>query len=369
MIEALLLYTPDEVSPPGHTLRDLMEERALTQIELSRRLGRPSQAVNEIVAGKKAITEDTALELERVLQVPANFWLAREARYREYRARLRAADGRKADLPWLKSFPIKAMQDAGLLPSGRLTAGFCEQLVEPLLRFFGVASQEGWAAQYNQLQAQFRRAKPSKQTNVAAITAWLRMGELEAAKLETADYSAAALEAVLPAMRELTMAPAKTIAAALVQHCAKVGVSLVFVPALPGTHVSGVARWVAGKPLIQLSLLGKWNDGFWFSFFHEVAHVLKHPNRAIFLDDAASGDTVESPEESEANRFATDVLVPRAQQRALDALPLDRNSIETFARQLKLHPGIVVGQLQHRRRIGFGHALTKLKARYQIKAA
>ena len=368
MTEALLIYAPAEVSPPGDTLRDLMVERALTQIELSRRLGRPSQAVNEIVAGKKAITEDTALELERVLQVPAHFWLVREARYREYLARQRAADGRKADLPWLKSFPIKAMQEAGVLPPGRLTASFCEQLVEPLLRFFGVASQEGWAGQYDKLETQFRRAKPNKQIDVAAITAWLRMGELQAVNLETADYQADALVAALPAMRALTLAPTNTIAGKLVQLCANAGVALVFVPALPGTHVSGVARWLAGKPLIQLSLLGKWNDGFWFSFFHEVAHVLKHPNRAIFLDDAASGDTVDTPEESEANRFATDVLVPRAQQNALDALPLNRANVEAFARQLKLHPGIVVGQLQHRGRIGFGHALTKLKARYQLTA-
>ena len=92
-------YASCGVSPPGDTLRDLMEERSLSQAELSRRLGRPTQAVNEIVAGKKEITEDTALELERVLQVPAHFWLAREARYREYLARLRAVESHKAHLP------------------------------------------------------------------------------------------------------------------------------------------------------------------------------------------------------------------------------------------------------------------------------
>ena len=79
MTENLLRYTARDVSPPGDTLRDLMEERALSQAELARRLGRPAQAVNEIVAGKKEITEDTVLELERVLQVPAHFWLARVA--------------------------------------------------------------------------------------------------------------------------------------------------------------------------------------------------------------------------------------------------------------------------------------------------
>ena len=86
MTETLLIYAPREVSPPGDTLRDLMAERSLSQAELSRRLGRPTQAVNEIVAGKKELTEDTALELERVLQVPAHFWLAREMKYPSYRS-------------------------------------------------------------------------------------------------------------------------------------------------------------------------------------------------------------------------------------------------------------------------------------------
>lgn len=366
MTESALTYAPQEVSPPGSTLRDLMEERALTQRELAHRLGRPVQAVNEILGGKKEITEDTAIELERVLQVPAQFWLVRESHYREYLARQRHAETRRAHVPWVEQFPLKALQACGVLPEGRLTAGFKQDLVEPLLRFFGVASPDGWAAHYDQMQAQFRRARPAKQTDVAAITAWLRMGELQATRLQTADYSAAALEAGLSAMRALTTAPAEDIAPTLVGLCGKAGVALVFVPTLPGAHVTGVARWVGGKPLIQLSLLGKWNDGFWFSFFHEVAHVLKHPTRAIFLDDAAAGDTVDSTEEQEANRFATDQLIPRAHQSMLDTLPLDALSVEGFARQLGLHPGIVVGQLQHRKRIGYDHALTRLKARYQI---
>lgn len=366
MTETLPVYAPAEVSPPGDTLRDLMEERAISQAELSRRLGRPAQAVNEIIAGKKAITEDTALELERVLQVPAHVWLAREARFREYLARQRAAGIHKTNLPWLRQFPLKALQEAKVLPPGRLTSASLEQLVEPLLRFFGVASPEGWSAQYDQLQAQFRRARPSKQTDVAAITAWLRMGELQAAQLDIGAYRADAFEAALPAMRALSLEPAEAIGPRLVRLCASVGVGLVFVSALPGTHVTGVARWLSGKPLIQLSLLGKWNDVFWFSFFHEVGHVLKHPTRAIFLDDAASGNTADSEEEAEANRFATDLLIPRDQQSALDTLPLDSSTVKQFAMQLGLHPGIVVGQLQHRRRVSYSHPLTRLKARYEI---
>lgn len=366
MVESLHRYTPEEVSPPGETLRDLMEERGVTQAELARRLGRPAQAINEIVGGRKEITEDTALELERVLQVPARFWLARESRYREYLARQRAAEAGRSALPWLRQFPIKSLQACGVLPAGRLTESTLQSFVEPMLRFFEVASPDGWQAQYSAMQAQFRRAKPDKQTDVAAITAWLRMGEIEAAKRSVPEYNPVALEARLPLMRSLSQQPAPEIGRELVRICAEVGVVLVFVPALPGTHVSGVARWLNGKPLIQLSLLGKWSDVFWFSFFHEIGHVLKHPQRAVFLDDASSGDAVNSVEEQEANRFASEVLLPKQFRAELTNVALTQGAVQDLAQRIGVHPGIVVGQLQHHKRILYSHPLTRLKARYEI---
>ena len=84
MTELNLSYQPRKVSPPGDTLAELLSERGITQAELARRMGRPLNPVNEMILGTKEITEDTALELERVLGTPANFWLAREAKYREY---------------------------------------------------------------------------------------------------------------------------------------------------------------------------------------------------------------------------------------------------------------------------------------------
>ena len=87
MTEQSLSYRPVAVSPPGDTLAELLEERGIAQAELARRMGRPINAINEMVLGAKEITEDTALELERVLGTPAQFWLARESPYREYLAR------------------------------------------------------------------------------------------------------------------------------------------------------------------------------------------------------------------------------------------------------------------------------------------
>ena len=68
--------------PPGDYLLEVLQERGMTQTELARRLGRPLQPINEIAHGKKAITVQTALQLEHVLGVPAHIWTSLEAEYR-----------------------------------------------------------------------------------------------------------------------------------------------------------------------------------------------------------------------------------------------------------------------------------------------
>jgi HTH-type transcriptional regulator / antitoxin HigA len=76
-------YNPDYVSPPGETLEEVLEERGIPQAELAERMGIPKKKINEIIKGKAAITEDTAIKLELILGIPAHFWNNRERHYRE----------------------------------------------------------------------------------------------------------------------------------------------------------------------------------------------------------------------------------------------------------------------------------------------
>ena len=364
-----LLYRPARVSPPGSTLAALLEERSISQAELARRMKRPINAINEIILGKKELTVDTALELEHVLGSPAHFWLARESRYREFLARQREASQSDSRLQWLDTLPLKALQALGHLPAGRLSAAFKASLIEPALKFFGVASPEGWQEQYSRVQAAFKRANPAKQTDNAAITAWLRLGELAAEKVQTPAYCQATLEQLTAQMRALSTQSAREIGQQLPQLCAQAGVVLVFVPPMPGTHVSGVARWLGERPLIQLSLLGKFNDMFWFSFFHEIAHILKHPKRAVYLDDASASHAMRSKEEIEADQYAAETLISKHQRADLHAVAHTFAAIKAFSSRIGVHPGIVVGTLLHEGKISYGHPLYKLRERYDIKSA
>jgi HTH-type transcriptional regulator/antitoxin HigA len=88
MTEPANAFSPDWASPPGDTIVDLIEERGWTQAELADRLGYSPKAVRHLLGGQASLTEAVAHDLERVLGVPAHFWLTREAQYRAQCERL-----------------------------------------------------------------------------------------------------------------------------------------------------------------------------------------------------------------------------------------------------------------------------------------
>ena len=75
--------------PPGELLAEELEARSMSQKELADRTGRSEQTISEIINGKKSITHDTAIELEKVLGISAWFWVNLEASYQLTKARLR----------------------------------------------------------------------------------------------------------------------------------------------------------------------------------------------------------------------------------------------------------------------------------------
>ena len=151
----------------------------------------------------------------------------------------------------------------------------------------------------------------------------------------------------------------------LVSSCAEAGVAVVFVPELPGTRTYGATRWLSPqKALIQLSLRRKADDQLWFSFFHEAAHILLHPKKAVFIEAAQGTDEFED----QADRFARDTLIPPGDYRAFVSLgDFGHAAVAEFAHRIGVAPGIVVGRLQHERLTPYNR-LNALKRHYTFAA-
>jgi HTH-type transcriptional regulator / antitoxin HigA len=339
-------YMPDSVSPPGETLLDILEERGMSQAELAERTGRPKKTISEIINGKAAITPDTALQLERVLAVPARFWNERERNYQDSLARQREAQRLGQSLTWVNQFPVKEMVKLGWIES---TKDQVAQL-QILLNFFAVASPEQWQTYWGSRHASYRKSVAFV-SDGAAITAWLRKGELVAEGIRCQPYSSSKFKKALSEIRSLTVQPPAIFQSQMMTLCAEAGVAIVFTPELPKTRVSGVTRWLsAHKALIQMSLRYKSNDHFWFTFFHEAGHVLQEKKDEMFLEGQAEYDP-KHPLEIEANEFSGNFLIPPGLlSQFLKTFNARRSAsvdIQQFAAKLEIAPGIVVGRLQH----------------------
>lgn len=86
----------DVATPPGEHLADTLRELGMSQADLARKMGRPQPAINQIVRGLKAITAETALQLEEALGVSAETWMALQVNYELTKARLARKGARPA---------------------------------------------------------------------------------------------------------------------------------------------------------------------------------------------------------------------------------------------------------------------------------
>jgi len=347
-----LKYEPDYAVAPGATLKEMLEEKGISQIELSVRAELDKKTINQIVNGVAPITYDTAEKFELVLGVPARFWNQRELEYREALARIAATERLKSETAWLSEVPVGVLQDRGLVPQEEDKV----VLVRLVLKFFGVSSVDAWREAWGNPAAQFRGGA-AKDKRPGYVAAWLRIGDLQAEAVNTAPFDGDEFRRALSDVRKMTTLPASQWVKDVPARCAAAGVAVVFTKEIATAAVSGATRWpTKDKALIQLSLKFKSDDQIWFTFYHEAGHILLHSKKQMFVDFGVSDG---ADEEREADAFARDQLVPPAQANRLPYLK-NRGQISAFAQAIGIAPGIVVGRLQ-KDRLAFPSAFNDLK--------
>lgn len=348
-------FSPEWAAAPGLTISHALEQRGMTYDELADALQRPRHFVFDLVAGREEITSELAEALARSVGSTKRFWLARE---RNYRATLERLAGSTPDLnAWVSALPLQDMRRLGWI---RQRSG--SQLIAECLQFFGVSSLAHWKQGFEAavLTATFR-SSAAYETRPASLSAWLRQGEVQAASLKCEKWNSGKFRECLRSIRNLTRQKSPNqFVPALQRMCSRVGVAVVVVQAPDGCRASGAARFISSdRALIQLSRRYGTDDQFWFTFFHEAGHLLLHPKADLFVDEEYSNDT---REEVEANAFAQEVLLDKAQREELKRLPLTYRAVIRFARRVDLAPGVIVGQLQHSKAAGY-ERLNKAKRR------
>lgn len=348
------IYKPESVSHPGETVVDYLEFFNWSQRDLARRTGITPKTISEICSGKSSITPHTAILFERVFKRPAHFWLSLQQKFDEAEARKRLESKSEGWKEWAKNFPFAEMKQFGWFEEERSKSSD----VDMLLEFFGVSSPNSWNTVWQASNIAYRQTRKFR-TRPESISAWVRATELMAADLETdievKEFNHNYLYSCIDKLRLQTREKPDTFIPNVQSLCASAGVIVVWVPELKQTGISGCARWITDKKaLIALTLRYKTDDQMWFTFFHELGHVLLHRKEKIFiLDNAAEdlGDQIIDPQmrarEEEANRFAADTLIPpESLFKFIQAGNFKSEAIYNFSEKIGIGPGIVVGRLQ-----------------------
>jgi HTH-type transcriptional regulator / antitoxin HigA len=330
---------------PGEVIRGELEKRGWTQTDLAAILGKHLPAVSEIIQGKRSITPEMAMALAAAFNNLPEFWMNLDANYRVSLLEPNTEVERRAKL--FSVAPIKDMEKRGWIRSTNSLA----DLEKELCNFLNIKSIEEEPKIYV-------NARQPLKTNTldSSQIAWCIRGGKLASAVHAEKFKSKTLDDALPELRKLADFPER--AKFIPKLLAELGIRLVVIEPLPHSPIDGAAFWLSDDaPVILISLRFDRIDCFWFTLAHELSHIRNRDTQSVDSDlvGESSATDLESIE-SRANKEASAFLIPaeKLESFIIRVKPFySKERIIQFAHRMKIHPGIVAGQLQFHREIGW----------------
>jgi len=299
--------------------------------------------ISEVINAKRAITPDTAALLASAFGTEGALWLGLDARYRASlptTARVVVAD-RKQKL--YAKLPVRKMVQRGWLPDTKDIA----ELERHALAFIELPSLDDELI-FQHAARKFGTPRPPKPEQAA----WLcRARQLARLVTVSRPWRQGRAHELVADLRSLIMSPPAL--REVPRVLAEFGIRFVALERLPGMGMDGATFWLnASSPVIALSFTHDRIDNAVHTLLHEIDHV-EHKEASIDENVLGGEDTDEN--ERRAELFAVQALVPQDKIDRFCAriAPMFAEvKVVGFAKLHLVHPGIVVGQLHHRHKIG-----------------
>lgn len=324
---------------PGNTILELLEANSMTQLDLSYKMGINKKTINEIIKGKAPITVSNAIKLEYVFGLSASFWCNLESNYREKIERKNDYESLKKDEKYLINIPYLEMSKRKW-DYIECTNNAMDRVIN-LRKFFGVASLEF----DTELKKKIAFRKANKNISFESLYCWLRYGEIQSNKVACSKFDELKLKKTVVDIRKLANKSFLSQFDKIKEMLALCGVSLIYESCLPNTYVNGLSYNITcDKAIIMLSDRGKRDDILWFTFFHEIGHLIKHSRKEIFIDYEKNEKT---NIEIEADNFSKNILIPNKNYNEFIKNKINDSTIKEFCIKNNISTGILVGRLQN----------------------
>lgn len=261
-------------TPPGATIKEQLKDRGMSQKEFAARMNLSEKHISKLINGEVQLTADVAVRLETVLGVPAKFWSQLEAIYREKIVKAEAENAMDVDVVLARKFPYNEMSKNGWVPE---TRDIKEKVIN-LRKYFEVVNLSLLDnAQITKIAC--RRLVITEKSDLTLL-AWAQEVKLRAREIHTASINLKRLETSIPELRKMKGLSPKECYSKIEKILLDCGIVVVFLPKLKGSFLHGVTFSDGNKIVVGLVIEEKDGKKFWFSLFHELAHIiLGHVNQ------------------------------------------------------------------------------------------
>ncbi len=327
---------------PGETLKEVLEERGMSQKELALRTNVTEPHVSNVIKGQKDISVAFAKKLEYALGIDASFWINLQANYDKELADFEDINAISDDelkiAENLKSI-VKHLKQKGLI--NQEAQG--PMLVVWLRKLLNVSSLKQIPELF---QAGAYRLETATSVNPYVLFTWLRMCDLiiDDQKIEQ-ELDTDKLKQKIPLIKELMFEEnVAKIQSRLKAYLADCGIKFSIVKHFRGAPVQGVIKKNDDGTLsLIMTTRRKFADIFWFTFFHEIGHIINGDVEDKLIDY----DFTKSEAEDRADKFAANTLLDAEEydkfvQKRDYSLP----NIKRFCAKQNIPPYILIGRLQ-----------------------
>ena len=340
----------DLIIHPGETLGDILIEREITQAELAARTGVSAAYVCNVIAGKKDISAKFAFALEYALGVSKSFWINLQANYDaellEANVMDTITDEEREARSSLKDI-VKYLRETGRMPV-RETVDESILSLRKALQISNIAGLKGIVP-----EGALRMSAGSK-ADPYVMGAWIRLCQIagEQRKIRT-QFDIEKTDELAEKAKAVMCMGKGSVQRSLTELFGEYGIDFSIVRHFKGAPVQGfISKKKDGTYQMVLTIRGSYADIFWFSLFHELGHIVNGDvnGSASFIDYDENAET-----ETRADDFAhTKLFDPAGYKHFIENADFSLEAIRAFAESQHIQPYMVIGRLQHERKLAYG---------------
>lgn len=336
---------------PGETIGEIIQDRNISQKELAIRTGFTEKHISTVINGQKNISADLAMKLEYALGIPASFWRNLQTNYDLEVVSFNEMHNISEEE---KNIAREVRKHVEIITKCPVRSNNGSESVYHLRQLLGVSN----LASISTLNSAYYRAQFVENTSENIMYTWQYLCEKKVENQTKTPLDLLKLKNSLEVIKNV-MHEDSTKHIDLIRHILNdCGILFIVEKHDRNVPIKGLTvKTKRDQVMIAMTIKGKYVDIFWFTLFHEIAHVIY----GDYLKKQSHWEK-DNKIEKRADEFAANVLINKnAYEQFILAGDFTPQSINAFAKKNNVLATIVYGRLMNDKKISWNLSMYREK--------